>query len=212
MSKTRLLIVDGDPATRKGLETILQEWGYHVRSASGEAEARDLVESYDPGIVISSVVMPPLSGADLLRLLKAGNPHRPVVLVTAHTNVDLAVESMKQGAEDFITRPIDYPKLLAILKSAESDIAMRAASRKLTLQLENGSEFGEFAGNSKSMRKEDIPLLAQRFIGEFNRKHGTSVATLRDDAMEVLMTYSWPDNVREFRNVMERAVILARGE
>jgi len=61
-------------------------------------------------------------------------------------------------------------------------------------------------------RKEDIPLLAQHFIGEFNRKHSTVVTALRDDALEMLMTYSWPGNVREFRNVMERALILARGE
>jgi DNA-binding NtrC family response regulator len=61
-------------------------------------------------------------------------------------------------------------------------------------------------------RKEDIPLLAQHFIAEFNQKHNAEVDALRDDAMEMLMAYSWPGNVREFRNVMERAVILARGE
>jgi transcriptional regulator with PAS, ATPase and Fis domain len=61
-------------------------------------------------------------------------------------------------------------------------------------------------------RKEDIPLLAQHFIGEFDRKHNVEVQALRDDAMEMLMAYSWPGNVREFRNVMERALILAKGE
>ena len=61
-------------------------------------------------------------------------------------------------------------------------------------------------------RKEDIPLLAQHFIGEFNKKHNVNVEALRDDALEMLMTYSWPGNVREFRNVIERALILARGE
>ena len=61
-------------------------------------------------------------------------------------------------------------------------------------------------------RKEDIPLLAQHFIGEFNKKHSTHVDALRDDALNMLMIYSWPGNVREFRNVMERALILSRGE
>jgi transcriptional regulator with PAS, ATPase and Fis domain len=61
-------------------------------------------------------------------------------------------------------------------------------------------------------RKEDIPLLAQHFIGEFNRKHNANVEALRDEAFEILNTYQWPGNVREFRNVMERAVILAKGE
>jgi transcriptional regulator with PAS, ATPase and Fis domain len=61
-------------------------------------------------------------------------------------------------------------------------------------------------------RKEDIPLLAQHFIGEFNKKHGTGVEALRDDALDMLMAYSWPGNVREFRNVMERALILSKSE
>ena len=343
MRKTRVLIVSDEQAIREVLEMTLQEWGYDVRMASDVAGARDLVESYDPEIVISDAVMPQISGLDVLRLLKAGNSNRPVILVTAQACIDLAVESMKQGAQDFITKPMDYPKLRAILKAAESDNEMRATSRKLTSQLERGSGFGEFVGTSKAMRevydliqslsssdasaiitgesgtgkelaartihrlssraggpfiavdsaaipdcfelanggslfldeigemppalqskllrvledgefnvrviaatnqepriaiqagrlrkdlfdrltvftvhlpslrdrKEDIPLLAQHFIGEFNRKHGTNVEALRDDAMEMLMRYSWPGNVREFRNVMERALILARGE
>src|SRR5437899_2338332 len=271
MHKTKVLIVDDEPAIREVLEMILQEWGYEVRLASDGAEAKDLVETYDPGIVISDVVMPQLSGLDLLRCLKAGNPNRPVILITAHASVDLAVESMKQGAQDFITKPMDYPKLRAILKAAESDNEMRQTSRKLNSQLERGSGFGEFVGVSKPMRdvydliqslsgkqefefdvrviaatnqdprtaiadgklredlyyrltvftvhlpplrdrKEDVPLLAQHFISEFNRKHNVNVEALRNDALEMLMTYSWPGNVREFRNVLERALILARGE
>ena len=376
--KTKVLIVDDEPAIREVLEMILQEWGYEVRLAADGAEAKQLVESYDPEIVISDVVMPQLSGLDLLRCLKAGNPSRPVILVTAHASIDLAVESMKQGAQDFITKPMDYPKLRAILKAAESDIQTRQTSKKLTSQLERGSGFGEFVGTSKAMRevydlivslsssdaaalitgesgtgkelaartihrlskrangpfipvnsaaipetlieseifghekgaftgaittrpgcfelanggtlfldeigemplqlqpkllrvledgrvrrlggkqefefdvrviaatnqeprnaiqegriredlyyrltvftvhlpplrdrKEDIPLLAQHFIGEFNKKHGTNVEALREDALEMLMNYSWPGNVREFRNVMERALILSKSE
>src|SRR5262244_4027907 len=351
--KTKVLIVDDEPAIREVLEMILQEWGYDVRLAADGAEAKQLVESYDPEIVISDVVMPQLSGLDLLRCLKAGNPSRPVILVTAHASIDLAVESMKQGAQDFITKPMDYPKLRAILKAAESDIQTRQTSRKLTSQLERGSGFGEFVGTSKPMREvydlilslsssdasalvtgesgtgkelaartihqlskrangpfipvnsaaipetlieseifghekgaftgavgtrpgcfelansgtlfldeigemplqlqpkllrvledgkvrrlggkqefefdvrviaatnqeprnaiheERIPLLAQHFIGEFNKKHGTNVEALREDALEMMMNYSWPGNVREFRNVMERALILSKSE
>src|SRR5580765_105190 len=140
--KTKVLIVDDEPAIREVLEMILQEWGYDVRLASDGAEAKQLVESYDPEIVISDVVMPQLSGLDLLRCLKIGNASRPVILITAHASIDLAVEAMKQGAQDFVTKPMDYPKLRAILKAAESDIEMRETSRELTSQLEHGSSFG----------------------------------------------------------------------
>src|ERR1051326_489377 len=150
--RTKVLIVDDEPAIREVLEMILQEWGYEVRLASDGAEAKEMVESYDPDIVISDVVMPQLSGLDLLRCLKAGNPNRPVILITAHASIDLDVESMKQGAQDFITKPMDYPKLRAILKASESDIEMRQTSRTLTSELERGSGFGEFVGSSKAMR------------------------------------------------------------
>jgi transcriptional regulator with PAS, ATPase and Fis domain len=60
-------------------------------------------------------------------------------------------------------------------------------------------------------RKGDITLLAQNFIREFNRKHNSHVEAIRDDAQELMRSYSWPGNVRELRNVMERAVILAKG-
>ena len=123
--------------------------------------------------MISDVVMPQLSGLDLLRCLKAGNPNRPVILVTAHASIDLAVESMKQGAQDFITKPMDYPKLRAILKAAESDIEMRQTSRQLTSQLERGSGFGEFVGTSKAMR-EVYDLISEpeleRRVGHHHRR------------------------------------------
>src|SRR6516165_10254139 len=151
--KTKVLIVDDEPAIREVLEMILQEWGYDVRLASDGAEAKEMVESYDPDIVISDVVMPQLSGLDLLRCLKAGNPNRPVILITAHASIDLAVESMKQGAQDFVTKPMDYPKLRAILKAAESDIEMRQNSKRLSSQLEKGSSFGEFVGASRAMHE-----------------------------------------------------------
>ena len=61
-------------------------------------------------------------------------------------------------------------------------------------------------------RGSDISLLVQHFIGEFNRKHGLRVEGVRDPAAQLIREYSWPGNVRELRNVIERAVILAKGE
>src|SRR2546427_3463586 len=151
--KTRVLVVDDEPAMREVLEMLLQKWGFEVRVASDGTEGRELAESYDPDIVISDVVMPQLSGLELLRSLKSGNPDRPVILVTAQGSIDLAVEAMKQGAQDFITKPLDYPKLKAILDAAGRDIDLRRESRKLGAQLEKGAGFGGFIGTSKAMRE-----------------------------------------------------------
>jgi DNA-binding NtrC family response regulator len=61
-------------------------------------------------------------------------------------------------------------------------------------------------------RKEDIPLLAQRFIAEFNAKHQTAIEGISEDATEMLKSYTWPGNIRELRNVIERAVVLSKSE
>ncbi|MBI4469451.1 MAG: sigma-54-dependent Fis family transcriptional regulator, partial [Acidobacteria bacterium] len=61
-------------------------------------------------------------------------------------------------------------------------------------------------------RKEDLPLLAQAFILEFNRKHGTKVIAMREETISRIKEYGWPGNVRELRNTMERAVIMCKGE
>ena len=151
--KTRVLVVDDEPAVREVLEMLLQEWGFEVRLASDGVRGEELAGSYDPDIVISDVVMPQISGLDLLRSLKVGNPARPVVLVTAQGSIELAVEAMKQGAQDFITKPLDYPKLRSILEAAQKDIDLREESRKLSSQLERGAGFCDFIGISKPMRE-----------------------------------------------------------
>src|SRR5512139_1228072 len=138
---------------REVLEMRLQEWGFEVCLAADGREGEQLAESFDPDIVISDVIMPQVSGMELLRSLKAGDPDRPIILVTAQASIDLAVDAMKQGAKDFVTKPIDYPKLKLILKDAEHEIDLRRESRRLSSQLERGAGFGDFVGTSKLMRE-----------------------------------------------------------
>lgn len=373
----KVLVVDDEAAMREVLEMRLQEWGFEVCLAEDGIEGKEKAELYDPDIVISDVIMPQVSGMDLLRFLKAGDPNRPIILVTAQASIDLAVDAMKQGAQDFVTKPIDYPKLKLILKAAEQEIDLRRESRRLASQLERGAGFGDFVGTSKIMRevydlissiassdasviitgesgtgkelaartihelgarskgpfiainaaaipenlmeseifghergaftgatglqagcfelsnrgtlfldeiaemplalqpkllrvledgrvrrvggsqeflvdvrvlaatnkeprtavesgklredlfyrlnvftvalpplrerKLDISLLAQAFIRQFNAKHNAQVESCRTETLELLKAYAWPGNVRELKNIMERAVILAKG-
>lgn len=373
---TKILVVDDEEAMRLVLEMRLQDWGFDVRVAGDGAAGERLAASFEPDIVISDVVMPELSGLQLLRSLKAGDPARPVILITAQGTIDMAVEAMKQGAADFITKPLDYSKLKAILNAAEKETALRRQARKLASQVEHGLTFGRFVGASKKMREvydlvekvaasdaaititgesgtgkelvartihersarargpfvainaaaipetlmeseifghergaftgavavrpgcfelarggtlfldeiaempmalqpkllrvledgrvrrlggsqehafdvrvvaatnqeprsaiqagklredlyyrlnvftitlpplrerpADIPALAQYFIGELNNKHKCAAEGLRPEVLQRLTEYSWPGNVREFRNIMERAVVLAK--
>ncbi|HLV02871.1 MAG TPA: sigma-54 dependent transcriptional regulator, partial [Acidobacteriota bacterium] len=324
------------------------------------------------------VVMPEIDGLDLLRLLKEGDPTRPVILMTAHGSVDMAVEAMKEGAKDFVTKPLDYPKLRSVIEAVEEEIKLRKDSRKLVSKIKKGSGFGPFIGTSPAMKQvysmikdlantdasvlitgesgtgkelaarslhelsaradgpfiainasaiphdlmeseifghekgaftgavrsregcfelanggtlfldeigempialqpkllrvledgrvrrlggrqefqvdvrvlsatnrspkeaiadgrlredlfyrlnvfnldipplrqrvSDIPILVQHFVSEFNEKHGTQVEGARDETLDLLRSYNWPGNVRELRNVIERAVVLAKEE
>ncbi len=354
----------------------LGEMGFEVHLASSGEEARELTERVRPDLVISDVMMPGMTGLELLEILKTGEPHRPVVLITAHGTVDSAVEALKRGALDFLTKPLDYDKLEAVLETARTDISQRKVRRRLESVLDNGAGLGLLVGRSKPMRNvykmlrmlgaseasaiitgesgtgkelaaqtmhalsdradqpfvavntaaipetlteselfghekgaftgalrsragyfeqadggtlfldeisempmavqtkllrvledgkvrrigsprdvevdvrvvaatnrrpdeavqqeklredvfyrlsvftiempplrervEDLPLLTQHFVRQFNSKHRVEVEGISDDALAAMASYRWPGNVRELRNVIERAVILAR--
>ncbi len=377
--KRKILIVDDDPAMLESFDVLLQSWGFEVIQAADAREAKELVDRHDPDIVISDVVMPEVSGLELLRELKAGNPHRPVLLITSRGSIDMAVEAIKQGARDFLTKPItDFQKLKILLEDAEQEIELRRKTKRLATRVESESQFRDFVGASKKMRdvfslietvasrdvpviitgesgtgkelvahaihegsprrgkpfvavnaaaipetliesevfghergaftgavstrsgcfeqahggtlfldeiaempmvlqpkllrvlaegkvrrlggnqeiafdvrvvvatnrdpmqaikegrlredlyyrlnvfsipmpalrerEDDVPLLAQSFITEFNRKHQTEIEGISEEAAELLKAYPWPGNVRELRNVIERAVVLAKSD
>jgi len=149
----KILVVDDEAAMREVLEMRLESWGFDVCLAEDGARGEEMALSHNPDIVISDVVMPGISGMELLRILKAGNPERPVILVTAQATVDLAVEAMKQGAHDFITKPIDYTKLRMILQAAGREIGERREAGRLSSRLERGGGFGDFIGDSRAMHE-----------------------------------------------------------
>ncbi len=374
----KILVVDDEEAMREVLDMRLQSWNFEVALAATGTEGRQMAESFNPDIIVTDVVMPGLSGLELLAALKESDPRRPVILITAQGSIDLAVEAMKQGAQDFLTKPLDYTKLKAILEATHKDVELLKESRKLFSQLEKTTGLGDFVGTCKRMRevydlirsvsstdtsliitgesgtgKElaartihelsarakgpfvpinaaaipetlieseffghekgaftgavgsragcfelasrgtlfldeiaempmvlqpkllrvledkrvrrlggsqefsvdvrvlaatnqdpaeavknsrlredlfyrlnvftvalpplrerlgDLSLLAHHSIREFNGKHRLQVEGLREETLEMLKAYSWPGNVRELRNVMERAVILAKGD
>jgi DNA-binding NtrC family response regulator len=376
MDSLKVLVVDDEPALREVLSLRIDTWGYRVVTAGDAFEAERLLHEAEPDIVLSDVRMPQVTGLELLRRLKGRDAARPVILMTAHGSIDTAVEAMKEGAQDFLTKPLDYTKLHVLLETAASDLRRRREVQGLESSLDEGGGFGLLIGRSRPMQElyatlevlaasdasalitgesgtgkevvartihelsarrgapfvavnsaaipeglieselfghergaftgavrmregcfeqadrgtlfldeiaempialqpkllriledgcvrrlggskeipfdvrvlaatnrppsvaveegslredlfyrlnvfelvvpplreriDDLPLLTQHFIREFNRKHGMEVAGLRDESRALLEAYPWPGNVRELRNVLERAVIVAR--
>jgi DNA-binding NtrC family response regulator len=377
-SGERVLIVEDDPATRSGLAELVQAWGFQTDEASDGEDAMRKITSFRPAIVVSDLVMPRMGGQDLLRALKEQLSDITFILLTAQGTVESAVEAIKDGAYDYLSKPVDPQRLKILLQKAVERQETLREVRQLRRQLREQGSFGRIVGSSPGIRsvyrvieqaaptaasvliwgesgtgkeliaqtihelsprasfpfvamncaaipetlleseifghekgaftgahdrrtgvfelahrgtlfldeiaemqpatqvkllrvlqertfrrlggrqeqsvdvrviaatnvdpsdavrktklredlyyrlnvfavelpplrarREDIPLLVQTFLNEFNTRNGKSVRGVDQEAMYILEHYPWPGNIRELRNVIERATILAEGE
>ena len=114
----KILIADDEPSNRKILAQELVHRGFAVDSASGGREALTMIESAPPDLLILDYMMPDLSGLEVLKELRNKGNDTPVIMITAYGSVDRAVEAMKAGAYDFITRPFDPDHIDIVLRKA----------------------------------------------------------------------------------------------
>jgi DNA-binding NtrC family response regulator len=374
----RVLIVEDDLAARRGLTELVRAWGYDADGAADGQEGLDKITSYRPSVVLADMVMPRMDGLELLRKIKDQLDHITFVLITAQGSVDTAVAAMKEGAYDYLAKPVEPQRLRTLLTHVnERESALRDVA-SLRRQLQEHGRFGEMVGNAAALRAvyrvieqaaptaasvfiygesgtgkelvaktihhlsgrakhpfiaincaaipeslleneifghergaftgamdrrpgcfelahtgtlfldeiaevspaiqakllrvlqertvrrlggqreqavdvrliaatnieptkavqqgklredlyyrinvigiavpplrdrpEDIPLLVESFVEEFNERNGRTIRALSPDAIRILQRYAWPGNVRELRNVIERAVILSPGD
>jgi len=111
-------VIDDDEASRQSLAFLLQTADIKVQTYASASVFLDLAPKLDTGCVITDVRMPGMSGIDLLKRLKELNVEVPVIVITGHGDVPLAVEAMKIGAIDFLEKPFDDNVLLASVRSA----------------------------------------------------------------------------------------------
>jgi DNA-binding NtrC family response regulator len=114
----KILIVDDEPSNRKILEQELTYKGYAVETAVNGSEALKKVQSSRPDLIILDYMMPGLSGFDVLKELRKREDDTPVIMITAYGTVDRAVQAMKEGAYDFITRPFEPDHIALVVQKA----------------------------------------------------------------------------------------------
>jgi DNA-binding NtrC family response regulator len=149
----RVLIVEDDPSTRTGLSELVQAWGFQTDEAGDGEEAMRKVTTFRPAIIVSDLVMPRMGGADLLRALKDQLSDITFILLTAQGTVESAVEAIKEGAYDYLSKPVDPQRLQILLqKSVERQETLREV-RHLRRQLREQGSFGRIIGNSPGIRK-----------------------------------------------------------
>jgi len=149
----RLLIAEDEPLLRVSMADALRKEGWTVDVAADGAKAMALFEQYLHDVVVTDLVMPSFDGMELLRRVKALQADTIVVLVTAHGSVNKAVEAMRQGAADFITKPFSMAQLLVRLDTVCSRRRLQEQNVRLQEQLEGRYSFSNIIGKSKGMQE-----------------------------------------------------------
>ncbi len=132
----RILLADDEAGIRKVLGMSLSDMGYAVETAADGRQALALFEARRHPIVLTDIKMPAMDGIALLRRIKDVRPETEVIMITGHGDLDLAIESIKNDATDFVTKPINDDVLQIALGRAEERILMRAELRRYTENLE----------------------------------------------------------------------------
>jgi DNA-binding NtrC family response regulator len=148
----RVLIVEDDPATRSGLAELVQAWGFQTEEAPDGEEALRKVTTFRPAIIVSDLVMPRMGGLDLLKSLRDQLSDISFILLTAQGTVESAVEAIKDGAYDYLSKPVDPQRLQILLsKAVERQETLREV-KTLRRQLREHGSFGRIIGNSPGIR------------------------------------------------------------
>jgi DNA-binding NtrC family response regulator len=141
-SPRQILVVDDEPNLRRVLAAQLSRDGYEVHAvADGKAALKILQEQY-VDVVITDLRMPELDGLELMRRALALEPELPVVIITAHGTVDNAVEALKSGAFDYITKPFDQNEVRNVVRKALRTRALAAAEARQDAELPPGARYG----------------------------------------------------------------------
>ncbi|MHB8420301.1 MAG: sigma-54-dependent transcriptional regulator [Myxococcales bacterium] len=147
-----ILVVDDDRSNLESVERIFAKEGYRVRIADDGAEALELIRQDPPAVVVTDLAMPELDGAALLKAIKTVAPQVEVVLMTAFGTVEGAVAAMKEGAYDFITKPLKRHSVLRSVRKALEKQALVQENRALRARLAGLSAPGGLIGQSPVFR------------------------------------------------------------
>jgi DNA-binding NtrC family response regulator len=148
----RALIVDDEPAECELVRDALSQAGFEVQSAQNAGKALDLLATRPFDVVLTDLNMPGMNGTELCRRIGEAAPHVPVVLVTAFGSIDSAVDAMRAGAYDFLTKPFDVDAVALVLRRAVEHRALRCEVDALRRVVDTSQRYGSLLGNSQAMR------------------------------------------------------------
>jgi two-component system, OmpR family, response regulator len=171
MNNMTILVVDDDPVIRRMLEKRLEKEGYEVLIAEDGYQARKMLPQQHIDVVLTDLMMPgSIGGIEVLDIAKKLNPNIEVILITAHSSIDTAVEAMKKGAADYLEKPINFDELfLRLEKISNVQSIMR-----------NAMDLSQAMDTTESAASETIQNLEIK-TAELQNKLDTLETILHDD-------------------------------
>ncbi|HLG19856.1 MAG TPA: sigma-54 dependent transcriptional regulator [Bdellovibrionota bacterium] len=149
--KKRVLVVDDEPSARVGLAELIESWGFESETAEDGRSALDKLRAFHPHVVVCDLVMPRMDGLAFLK--SARSDETIVILLTAQGTIDSAVEAIKEGAYDYLTKPVDIVRLKNLLERLNEKFETEDELKRLRRELRQLGSFGQLIGTTPAMQE-----------------------------------------------------------
>ncbi|MBU0993784.1 MAG: sigma-54 dependent transcriptional regulator [Proteobacteria bacterium] len=158
-----ILVVDDDLSHRMMLKTLISGWGYDISEADDGAVAIEKVKERYFDLILMDIRMIKVSGLKAMEQIKAINPSIPVIIMTAYSSIETAVDALKNGAYDYLTKPLDFEKLKLTIERATENMLLKAENQLLKMSLEDRFDKQNIIARSSSMVRllETVAHVAQ---------------------------------------------------
>ncbi|OYT17053.1 MAG: sigma-54-dependent Fis family transcriptional regulator [Bacteroidetes bacterium 4572_77] len=160
----KVYVVDDERIIRVSLADELRDVGYEVYEFANAISALQQIKTHTPHIVITDLKMPDMDGIEFLQKIKAFNPCIYVVLMTAFSTVETAVEAMKLGAYDYVSKPFDNEEMLMTIERILELKQIKEENKELKIKLKQDYDFSSYVGNSQEVKKtfDLVKIIAQK--------------------------------------------------
>ncbi len=154
IQRIRVLLLDPDDASRLNQKSLLETWNFEVGESRDAAEALEFIKKHEPAIVISDLVTPQLDGLKLLQSMrdKGMLETTSFVVLSSHADINAAVEAVKLGASDYLSKPVDVVRLKVLLEKISKTIANEREMRQLKDKVRKLGTFGRLNGSTPQMK------------------------------------------------------------
>jgi two-component system, NtrC family, response regulator HydG len=149
----RILVVEDDSTTQQAWRELMESWGFAVDAAEDGVRALEMVESYDPHIVLLDLKLPRKDGLSVLKEMRERGLHVPAIMISGHGDIPEAVQAIKLGAYDYLRKPVDPAHLRVMLNNLSTHLSVSEENQRLRLRLMKEGALGQMMGRSAAMRK-----------------------------------------------------------